>query len=168
MNTILETERLRLRKFTTADTRFIIELVNSPGWIEFIGERNIKTPKQAKEYLENGPIKSYEINGYGLSLVELKDKNTPIGMCGIIKRDDLETPDIGFAFLPEFIGIGYAFEIANATMIFAKDQLKLPVIVAITVENNISSIKLLEKIGMKFKKIIKYSDDNEELMLYSN
>ena len=167
MKKILETERLTLREFTTDDTAFIIELVNSPGWLEFIGDRNIKTTEQAIAYLENGPIKSYRDNGYGLSLVETKDNKIPIGMCGIIKRDTLDDPDIGFAFLPEFTGKGYAFEIAAATLAHASQQLKLPVICAITVANNVNSIKLLKKIGLKFSKKINFPPSNEELLLYS-
>jgi len=168
MNSILETERLILRQFTIEDAKFIIELLNSPGWIKFIGDRNIKTEEQAKNYLLNGPIKSYAENGFGLSLVELKKDSIPIGMCGIIKRENLEGPDIGFAFLPEFMGKGFAFEIANATMVFAKDNLKLFSIFAITVPDNKKSIKLLEKLGLKFIEAFKFPNDDAELMLFGN
>jgi RimJ/RimL family protein N-acetyltransferase len=163
---VLETERLRLRHFTLHDTKFIIELLNSPGWIEFIGDRNVKTEEQAIQYLQNGPMKSYHENGYGLSLVETKD-GQPIGMCGIIRRANLEYPDIGFAFLKEFTTKGYAFEIASATLNYATGTLKLSKILAITVPHNISSIKLLEKIGMKFVK--RFTNENgEELFLFEN
>ena len=165
---ILETERLRLREFTTDDTQFIVELVNSPGWLEFIGDRNIKSEEQAKIYLENGPVRSYRENGFGLSMVETKDKSIKIGMCGIIKRDNLDHPDIGFAFLPQFTGKGYAFEIARATLTFALNTLKLPVINAITLANNGRSIRLLEKIDLKFIKPFHFPNDEEELMLFSN
>lgn len=168
MNYILSTERLILRHFTINDTQFIIELVNSPGWIENIGNRNITTEEQAKEYLQNGPLKSYAVNGFGLWLVEMKNDSTPIGMCGILKRDNLESPDIGFAFLPSFTGKGFAYEIAHATMTFATDILKLPVIFAITIPTNISSIKLLEKIGLRLIKTLTSPDDNKELLLFSN
>ena len=167
MKYILETERLTLREFIPADAAFILELVNSPGWIQFIGDRNIKTTEQAIAYLENGPIKSYRENRFGLAMVETKDGKIPIGMCGIIKRDNLDSPDIGFAFLPEFTRKGYAFEIATATLAYASSQLKLPIIYAITVPDNIRSISLLEKIGLKFIKKIR-SPENEELLLYSN
>lgn len=160
---ILETERLRLRQFTLNDTKFIIELLNSPGWIEFIGDRNVKTEEQAIEYLKNGPLKSYAKNGHGLSLVETKE-GQPIGMCGIIKRDSLDNADIGFAFLPEFMGKGLAFEIANATLIYAFNILKVSKLLAITLPNNVKSIKLLEKIGMRFVKISRHND--EDLMLF--
>jgi len=163
---ILETERLVLRQFELTDARFIVELVNTPGWLEFIGDRNIRTEVAAINYLENGPMKSYRENGFGLSMVELKDE-TPIGMCGILRRDTLENPDIGFSFLPEFMGKGYAFEIANATINYAKDHLNLKTILAITVPNNKRSRQLLEKIGLKFTKTIYTPIDNEELMLFS-
>jgi RimJ/RimL family protein N-acetyltransferase len=168
MNYILETERIKVRWLTMDDTKFIIELLNSPGWIKFIGDRNVKTEDQAKKYLESGPLKSYADNVFGLSLVELKNEKRPIGMCGIIKRDHLESPDIGFAFLPEFIGKGLAFEVAKATMTYAKQTLKLPEILAITLPDNKLSIKLLEKIGMRFIKIFSFPNDNEQLSLYSS
>ena len=168
MEFILETKRLVLREFTTDDTKFIVELLNSPGWLKYIGDRNVKSEEHAVNYLMNGPMKSYEMNGFGLSLVELKSDKTPIGMCGLIKRENLEYPDIGFAFLPEYTGKGYAFEIANATMIFAKEELKFDKIVAITVSYNKNSIRLLEKIGLKYIKPYFLPYEDEELMLFSN
>ena len=166
MKIILETERLILREFCSDDSKFIVELLNSSGWLEFIGDRNVKTEEQAIQYLQSGPIKSYELNGYGLSLVELKRDHNPIGMCGIIKRDNLENPDIGFAFLPAYTGMGFAFEIANATMSYASNKLKLKQVLAITVPHNIASRKLLEKIGMKFIKEICLPGNDEKLLLF--
>jgi RimJ/RimL family protein N-acetyltransferase len=168
MKYILETERLLLREFTLADTKFIIELLNTPGWIQYIGDRNIKTEGKAKEYLLNGPIKSYELNGFGLCLVEIAKSKIPIGMCGILKRDHLVSPDIGFAFLPAYMGKGFAFEIANATMKYAKNKLNLPAIFAITVPHNDASIKLLGKIGMKYIKTFSFPGDAEVLLLFGN
>jgi RimJ/RimL family protein N-acetyltransferase len=167
MNYILETERLRLREFTVDDTKFIIELLNSPGWIEFIGDRNVSTEDEAACYLQNGPLKSYKQNGFGLSMVETKNDQAAIGMCGIIKRDNMENPDIGFAFLPRFYGKGYAFEIASATLSYAIHELGIAKVAAITLRGNLRSIRILEKIGFKFIKTIK-SDKNEEMLLYSN
>ncbi len=168
MKTILETERLLLREFNLMDTAFIIELVNSPGWLTYIGDRNIKTTEQAVAYLQNGPIKSYTQNGFGLYMVELKAGAVPIGMCGILKRDTLDNPDIGFAFLPAYTGRGYAFESATAIMVFAKEVLQLPGIAAITVPENKPSIKLLEKIGLKLIKPIQFAGSEETLLLYGN
>jgi len=161
---ILETKRLRLREFTLDDSNFIIELLNSPEWIEYIGDKNVRTETQAIEYLQNGPLKSYAKNGYGLSLVETKD-GLSIGMCGIIKRDSLENPDIGFAFLKEFTGKGYAYEIASATLAYAINDLKMPKVSAITIPYNERSIQLLEKIGMKLIRSF-FSEKNEELLLF--
>lgn len=167
MDVVLETERLILRQFTIDDTKFILELVNSQGWIANIGDRNIKTNEQAKAYLQKGPLKSYADNGFGLWLVELKTDKAPIGICGIIKRENLENPDIGFAFLPEFTGKGFAYEIANATLAFAINILKLPVILGITIPTNKASIKLLEKIGLKFNKTFNLPNDPKALLLFS-
>jgi RimJ/RimL family protein N-acetyltransferase len=164
LKSILETERLRLREFTLDDTKFIIDLLNSPGWLEYIGDRNVKTKEQAENYLKNGPLKSYQQNGFGLSMVETKD-GLPIGMCGIIRRANLEHPDIGFALLEEFGGNGYAYEIASATLTYAINDLKVPKLSAITLPNNTRSIKLLERIGMKFIKSF-LSEKNEELLLF--
>jgi RimJ/RimL family protein N-acetyltransferase len=168
MKYIIETERLRLREFSLHDCEFIIELLNSPGWLKFIGDRNVRTTEQAKHYLENGPLKSYKINSYGLSLVEKKDDGKAIGMCGILNRDSLDNPDIGFAFLPNFNGKGYALEIVSATMIYAKDKLGISKIGAITVADNFKSIRLLEKIGLKYNKEFRFPNSEEELLLYSN
>ena len=167
MSLPLETDRLTIRQLTLADAPFIVELVNTPGWLRFIGERNIKTSEQAENYLKNGPMASYAQNGFGLYGVELKSEKTPIGMCGLIKRETLPDPDIGFAFLPEFTGSGFAFEAANAVMSLATNTLKLLVVLAITLPENEPSRKLLEKIGLKFVRMTS-SPDKEELMLYSN
>jgi RimJ/RimL family protein N-acetyltransferase len=164
---ILETERLRLRQFEQTDAAFIIELVNSPGWLEYIGDRNIGTEEQAIVYLENGPIRSYRVNGYGLWLVERKEDGKPVGMCGIINRPMMENPDIGFAFLPRFTGVGYAYEISKATLDFANHQLDIPIISAITVPKNARSIRLIEKLGLTFIREFSFPDSQEILSLYS-
>jgi RimJ/RimL family protein N-acetyltransferase len=165
---ILETERLLLRELTWADAAFIVTLVNTPGWLTYIGDRNIKTEDQAKEYLINGPMKSYRENGFGLWLVELKETASSIGMCGLLRRDYLEHPDIGFAFLPAYNGKGFAFEAAVATLSYAKAQLNLSTICAITLADNRNSIKLLEKLGMNYIEPVLLPINNEELFLYSN
>ena len=113
---ITESKRLVLRRFTVADSGFILRLLNAENWLKFIGDRHVRTTRQAEDYLLNGPVRSYEVNGFGLSLVALKADSTPVGMCGLLKRQELEHPDIGFAFLPEYTGKGYAFEIAEKTL----------------------------------------------------
>lgn len=166
MTVILETERLILREFTLEDTDFIIELLNSSGWIRFIGDRNIHTQEAAGNYLINGPLKSYRINGFGLYGVELRHSHEPVGMCGLILRDYLETIDIGFAFLDSCTGKGYGTEIASATLSYAQNQLKFDKVLAITTEDNQASIRLLEKLGMQFDKVIRVPNDPEPLRLY--
>lgn len=166
MKYILETERLVLRELNEDDTSFIIELLNSAGWLKYIGDRNVKSLEQAREYLVNGPIKSYKDNGYGLSLVELKNEKIPIGLCGIIKRDTLEFPDIGYALLPMYFGQGYAFEIANQVLVYAKNDLKMIELLAITTPDNESSIKLLGKLGFSFQRFMKTQDDSGDLRLF--
>jgi len=168
MKNILETERLLLRPFNTGDTDFIIRLLNSPGWLQFIGDRNVKTKEDAIRYLVSGPFKSYQTNGFGLGLVALKSSNCPIGMCGLIKRETLEGVDIGFAFLPEFMGQGFAYEITAATVKYATDTLQLAKILAITLPSNTRSISLLKKIGLHYEKQIRLSAESEVLMLFSN
>ncbi|NDK57077.1 GNAT family N-acetyltransferase [Pontibacter fetidus] len=168
MNYILETERLRLREFTLADADFIVALLNSPGWLQYIGDRNVRTIEQATAYLQNNILKSYEVNGYGSWLVERKDDGQAIGSCGIINREALDTPDIGFAFLPEYNGFGYAYECAAATMAYAKEQLNIPKMGAIVLPSNDRSVKLLKKIGLQYVKPFYLPNSEEELHLYSS
>jgi len=164
---ILETERLTLQQFTLADAPFILELLNSASWIKYIGDRKINTIEDAEKYLLNGPIKNYQNTELGLCLVKTKKENVSIGMCGLIKRDTLKDTDIGFAFLPQFEGKGYGFESASAVIKKAKEELKFNRIVAITVNYNHQSIKLLEKLGMTLEGNIYMEGDDEELMLFA-
>jgi RimJ/RimL family protein N-acetyltransferase len=168
VNYMLETERLRLRQFSLDDSAFIVRLLNSPGWLQFIGDRNVHTEEEAKTYLRKGPMASYEKNGFGLLLVERKEDKAPIGMCGLVKREGFDKPDIGFAFLPEFTGQGYAYEIAKAQMDYARQVLGLSTVLGITTPDNRSSIRLLEKIGLHFEKKFSFPDAKEELLLFSS
>ena len=163
---LFETERLIIQQFTLNDAPFILELLNSESWIKYIGDRKIRTIEDAEKYLLNGPIKNYSAIGFGLSLVKTKKENISIGMCGLIKRDTLKDVDIGFAFFPQYEGKGYGFESASAVMKNAKDVLKLNRVVAITVNYNHSSIKLLERLGMILEGNIYMPGDTEELMLF--
>lgn len=161
---ILETDRLTLSELTFGDSSFVLELVNTPGWLTYIGDRNIKNSEQAKEYLENGPLKSYAQHQFGLWLVTRKQDGAKLGICGLLKRDYLDQPDLGFAFLPEFTGQGYAQESANATIAYAHSRLKITDISALVLAENKRSIHLLEKIGMAFKETIAVG--SESLQLY--
>ena len=164
LKTILQTERLRLREFAADDAAFILKLVNTPEWIEFIGNRKIHTPGVAEEYIHKTLQKSYAENDFGLWCMELKDTKEAIGMCGLVKRENLEYPDIGFAILPEYTRKGYTFEAAKATLKYAKEKLKLNTIVAITKSENKASIGLLHKLGMQYNQKLKISEDNTVLL----
>lgn len=149
---ILQTERLTLCHLTVNDAPFIFELLNDPDFLNFIGDRGIRTPNDAKNYIQTGPINSYEQHGFGLYLVRLKEGKTPTGLCGLLKRETLDDVDIGYAFLPEFRGKGYAFESAAAILKYGRTVLHLDRIVAITSPDNLASIKVLEKLGLQFEK----------------
>jgi RimJ/RimL family protein N-acetyltransferase len=164
---IIETNRLILREFNLDDSDFILKLLNTPKWIKFIGDRGIKSKKDAEKYLINGPIKSYRENGFGLWVVILKNSLIPVGMCGILKREFLDDHDIGFAMLPEYENNGYGYEAANATLGFAKENLKLSRIVGFTLHYNNHSINLLNKLGFNYEKMIRMPNDEEDLALFA-
>ncbi|KAB2881254.1 GNAT family N-acetyltransferase [bacterium] len=166
MKQILETDRLIIRELNSHDAEFILKLVNTPAWLKFIGDRGVKNLDDAKKYIENGPVKSYADNGFGLYLMELKNEKAPIGMCGLIKRDFLPDPDIGFALMPEFEGKGYGYESASAVLSYGQRQLGLAKIVAVTVRENVNSIHLLEKIGLREEGTVVYPGTDEELLLF--
>src|SRR5215213_80928 len=165
--TVLETERLFLRRFTANDAGFILTLLNEPSFLRYIGDKKVRELEGARQYILNGPVASYEQNGFGLCLVELKESHTPIGMCGLIKREELPDPDIGFAFLPDFWNKGFAFEAAAAVLHDGRERLRLQRILAITSLDNDSSIKLLERLGFRFERVIKLSEDREQVKLFA-
>lgn len=166
MKIILETDRVRLREFSLKDADFVLQLVNTPSWIQFIGDRNIHTPGVAEEYIKENLQKSYAKNGFGLWLMELKETSTSIGMCGLVNRDSLDDVDIGFALLPNYSRKGYTFEAAKATLTHAAKELQIAKVVAITDTNNVASIGLLNKIGLQFEKEMKLSE-NDTVLLFS-
>ncbi|SFE40599.1 Protein N-acetyltransferase, RimJ/RimL family [Chitinophaga sp. CF118] len=164
---ICKTERLIISELTIQDAPFVLTLLNTPTWIQYIGDRGIKNIDEARNYLLNGPIASYKQRGFGLYLIKLKEGNIPIGMSGLIKREGLDNVDIGFALHPDYARKGYAFECADAIMKYAREVLKIPVIVAITTEDNASSISLLKKIGLQYKEMVILPGNPKEYMLFS-
>lgn len=165
MMIIAETERLLLRELTVEDAPFIFGLVNEPAWLKFIGDKGVRTLEDAENYIINGPLKSYAANGFGLWIVELKEQHMPIGMCGLIKRDALEHVDIGFAFLAVHNGNGYGYEAAAAVLGYAKNTMGVKHILAITNQDNVRSIRLLEKLGLKFERLITMPGDAKAIRL---
>ena len=162
---ILTTNRLILTQLALEDAPFILELLNDPDFLKYIGDKGVRNLEDARQYILNGPVASYEQHGFGLWLTKRKECNTPIGICGLLKRETLEDVDIGFAFLPEYRGQGYGYESASAVMIYGQDVLGLERIVAITSPENDRSIQLLNKLGLHSEKMIRLSEDGDECLL---
>ena len=164
---VVETDRLVLRRLTTDDAEFILELLNEPSFLQYIGDKGVRTLDDARRYLLTGPMDSYERHGFGLYLTALKESGVPIGMCGLLKRETLDDVDIGFAFLPKYWLKGYAFESASAVMDYSRDTLGLERIVAVTAPDNTGSIRVLEKLGMRFEKMVRLAEDGPESKLFA-
>jgi [ribosomal protein S5]-alanine N-acetyltransferase len=164
---VTETQRLRLRRLELTDAAFIHQLVNDPTWLAGIGDRGVHTLADAKDYLQTGPIEMYARLGFGLYAVERKVDRQLIGMCGLIKRESLPDPDLGYALLPQYAGVGYALEAARACVALARDQLKMLRLLAITTPENIRSRHLLEQLGMRLEKLVRMQPEAEELCLYA-
>ncbi len=164
---IAETNRLIISELSIEDAPFFLTLVNTPNWIKFIGDRNLKTVKDAEDYLLNGTLKSYTEFGFGFYKLYHKEENKTIGTCGLIKREQLEEVDLGFAFLPEFEGKGFGYEASLAVITLAKKRFHLKKLLAITLPINSNSIKLLEKLGFTYQKNVKPFDDDVELLLFA-
>jgi ribosomal-protein-alanine N-acetyltransferase len=154
MKMILQTERLKLLELTAQDDAFIHALLNSPGWLENIGDRHIHTLADARKYIAEGPATINYKNHIGLWKIERKKDQTPLGLCGLLNRKELEHVDIGFAILPQFYRQGYTFEAAKAVLAYGFQQLKLPTITGITDPANEASKQLLTKIGLHYIKDI--------------
>jgi RimJ/RimL family protein N-acetyltransferase len=165
---VIETKRLILRRLSTGDAAFILELLNQPSFLRFIGDRGVRSLNEAEKYLRQGPLDSYARLGFGLYRVELKNGHAPAGICGLIKRENLEDVDIGYAFLPQFWSQGYACEAASAVMAYAREVLKLNRVVAIVAPDNERSIRVLEKIGLSFERLLIWPGSGEELKLYAS
>ena len=162
---VLSTERLILRRLTTGDAEFIFELLNDPAFLRFIGDKGVRSLDDARQYILSGPVASYEQHGFGLWLVELKGANTAVGICGLLKREALADVDIGFAFLPRYRSSGYALESAAAVLEYSRNSLGLERVVAITDPDNVASLRVLEKIGMSFDRMIRLSEDGPDIRL---
>lgn len=165
--TMLETERLTLRELTLLDAPFILALLNDPDWLRFIGDRQVRTLEQARDYIFRGPMAMYERCGHGLWLVVRRADDAPLGLCGLIARASLPDVDIGFALLAEHRGHGYAYEAAQACLRYAQDTLGLERIVAITTLDNSESAGLLTRLGMAFETTLRLPPDEAELRLFA-
>lgn len=164
---IFETERLALSRLTLDDAAFVLELLNDPAFIRYIGDRGVRSPEGARQYLLDGPLASYARFGFGLWRVGLKATAEAIGICGLVKREALADVDIGFAFLPRYRSQGYAAESAAAVRDYAFATAGLERLVAITLPGNTGSVRVLEGIGLRYERRVKLDDAGEELLLYS-
>jgi RimJ/RimL family protein N-acetyltransferase len=164
---VLETQRLELRRFTADDAPFILQLLNEPSWLQYIGDKGVRTVADARDYIDKGPIEIYGRLGFGLYLVELKASGDSIGICGLTKRESLQDVEIGYAFLPRFWSQGYAFESASAVMSYGIRAFGLSRIVAITSHDNHASARLLAKLGFRFDRITRLAVDAPDVNLYA-
>jgi len=164
---VADTERLTLRRIEDGDAAFILELVNDPDWLRYIGDRGVRTVEDAREYIRQGPLESYSRFGFGLYRVEEKGTGAPVGICGLLKRDSLEDADLGFAILPRFRRRGYAKEAAAAVLALGAESFGLSRILAVTDPDNDRSIGLLETLGFRFERTARLAPGDTELRLFA-
>jgi len=163
----LETDRMVVRRLTTEDAEFMLDLLNQPSFHRFIGDRGVKTLDQARTYIEERAIAGYEKNSFGPFAVELKKDGSVIGIVSLLDRDELEDVDIGFAFLPAHWRQGFALEASSALMEYAFSDLGLDRIIAVTQTDNIASIKTLEKMGLAYEGVVRLAAEGPDLQLYA-
>lgn len=164
---VIETERLRLRRLTADDADFMLRVLNEPSFIENIGDRGVRTAEDARAYILRGPVASYERFGFGLYMVELKGSGAGVGICGLLKRDALGDVDLGYALLPEFWSQGYASEAAAGVLAYARGALGLGRVVAVVSPGNGASIRLLERLGFRYERMVRLSADDDEIKLFA-
>jgi RimJ/RimL family protein N-acetyltransferase len=163
---VLETDRLILSHASIADSAFMLELLNDPEFLRNIGDRGVRTVADAGLYISKKMVESYAKNGFGLYIVALKDPGTKIGICGLVKRDTLKDADLGFAFLATYRSRGYGYESAAGVLAYSRNTLGIKRIAGITNPENLASIRLLEKLGLRFEKKIRLSEDGPETSLF--
>lgn len=164
----IQTPRLSLRQLRADedDAAFILQLLNEPSFLRFIGDRGVRTLEDARRYITDGPLTSYARNGFGLYRVALRDTDVPIGMCGLLQRPTLADPDIGFAFFPAYWSQGYGFEAASAVLEAAREQYGVGRVVAIVSPENAASIRLLEKLGLRFERLMRLTPASDEVKFF--
>ncbi len=165
---ILDTERLTLRRMSLDDAPFILALVSDADFIRFIGDKGVRSLEDARGYITHGALASYDTHGFGLFVVELRETTTPIGICGFVKRDTLPDCDIGYAFLPPYRGQGYVVESASAVLAYGSGVLNMTRVLAITDPENERSIRVLEKIGLRFDRLVQLSGETTPVRLYTS
>ena len=163
----IETERLKLREMSEGDAGVVLEILNDTGFKRFVGDRGVRTLEDAARYIDERFAESYRQHGFGLWLVEARDAGAPVGICGLLKRKELNVVEVGYAFLPPFRSKGYAFEAASAAKVYARDVLGLPRLYAVVNPDNAVSIRVLEKLGMKFERTVRLAGEESDVRLFS-
>jgi len=165
---VLETARLRLRELTVGDAPFVLRLLNDPSFLRYIGDRGVRDLEDARRYIVKGMIDSYERHGFGLWLVETREADpVPIGLCGLVSREGLDAPDIGFALLPEWWSLGLAHEAASAVMAHSRRVVGLERVLAIANPDNLSSVRLLQKLGFRYDRRVQIPGDPGPVALFT-
>ena len=165
---VIETERLNLREVSEADAPFVLELLNDPDFLRNIGDRGVRTLPAARRYITERFVEGYRRDGFGFWLVEPKESGAPAGICGLVKREVLPDVDVGYAFLPPFRSKGYAYESASAVLAYARGALGLRRILAVTYPDNAGSIRVLEKLGLKFEQMVRLSPAEPLIKLFAS
>ena len=165
---VVETERLVVRHVSVDDAGFMLELLNDPAFLRFVGDKGVRTLEDARRYIREGPIESYRRDGFGLYLAVLKEGGTPVGVCSLMKRPALTHPDLGFAFLPAYRSQGYAFESASAVMTYAREALGMRRLLAIVSPDNDASVSLLGKLGLKFERMVQMPGEERPIKLFAS
>jgi len=163
---MLETERLRLRKMTLDDAGLMLAVWNDPAFVRHVGDRGIRTTEDARDAMQKGALHLYEEYGYGPYRIGLKEDDTPIGICGLFRRDGLDEPDIGYSTLPDYCGKGYAFEAAAAVVDYAFAELSLERLIAIISPGNEASLSLIRKLGFEFENMHNMPDDDDAVCIF--
>ncbi|WP_299675018.1 GNAT family N-acetyltransferase [uncultured Dokdonia sp.] len=163
-----ETERLYMRPTSIEDASFVLELLNTPKWLLYIGDRKVRTEEDAINYIKVKMLPQFEAKQFGNYTVIRKEDHHKIGCCGLYDRESLEGIDVGFAFLPSYERKGYGYESTSKLMEYGKEAHGITHVNGITVKENVGSQRLLEKLGLKYIKTITLPDDLQPLLFYSN
>ncbi|MDX2438048.1 MAG: GNAT family N-acetyltransferase [Acidobacteriota bacterium] len=163
----LETSRLVIRMVELDDAAFMLDLLNQPSFVQFIGDRGVRTLEEARTYIEDRALAGYEKDGFGPFAVDLKSSDEVIGIVSLLNRDELDDVDVGFAFLPDFWRQGFASEASASVMDFAFSELGLERLIAVTQSDNTGSIRTLEKLGFARDGLVRLEEDGPDLLLYA-
>lgn len=163
---VCESERLAIRRVLLEDAGFLVRQLNQPSWLRYIGDRAVRSVEDAERYIESRMLEQYRTLGYGMNVVQLKSTGEPVGVCGLVKRDALPCPDLGFALLEDYWGMGYGLEAAAAVVGHACQVLGMSRLLAVTTADNERSGRILVELGFRLWKESYRMDEGEEVRLY--